>query len=129
MKNEYLCPYCRGNLKIENDIIFAARTKTEQRGIILLSPKLGNYRVRKHPDLDFNEGEQLEIFCPMCHSNLKAININENLAEVLMIDELGDEYQIYFSEVIGEHVTIKIHDSNIESFGEDTEDYMNYFGV
>ena len=129
MKNEYLCPYCRGNLKIENDIIFAARTKSEQRGIILLSPKLGNYRVRKHPDLKFEEGEQLEIFCPMCHSNLKAININENLAEVLMIDELGDEYEIYFSEIVGEHVTFKIHDSNVESFGDDTDNYMNYFGA
>ena len=84
--------------------------------------------MRKHPDLDFNEGDHLEIFCPMCHSNLKAININENLAEVLMIDELGDEYEIYFSEIIGEQVTIKIHESDIESFGDDTDTYMNYFG-
>ena len=45
-----------------------------------------------------------------------------------MIDELGDEYEIYFSEIIGEQVTIKIHESDIESFGDDTDTYMNYFG-
>jgi len=129
MTNEYLCPYCRGNLKIGNDIVFAVRTKNEQRGILLLSPKLGNYRVRKHDSLALKEGERLDTFCPMCHSNLRAINVNTNLAEVLMIDTDGDEYEIYFSEIVGEHVTFKIKDADIESFGDDTESYMNYFGA
>ncbi len=129
MTNEYMCPYCRGQLKIENDIVLAVRTKTEQRGVLLLSPKLGNYRVRKHADLDLNEGEHLEVFCPMCHSNLKAINVNSDLAEVIMKDDNGDEYQIFFSEIVGEHVTFKIHDSDVESYGDDTGNYMNYFGA
>ncbi len=129
MKNEYICPYCRGNLKIDNDIVFAVRTQSEQRGIIMVSPKLGNYRYRKHPDLKLKDGDLLETFCPMCHSNLKAINVNTNLAEVIMVDENGDEYQIYFSEIVGEHVTFKIKDSDMESYGDDTEGYINFFGV
>ena len=127
--SEYLCPYCRGNLKVENDIIFAIRTSKQQRGIILLSPELGNYRHRSHPSVELSDGDLLEVFCPMCHSNLKAINVNTNLAEVIMVDENQDEYQIYFSEIVGEQVTFKIHDTEIESFGEDSQGYMNYFGV
>jgi len=129
MKTEYLCPFCRGNLKIDNDIVFAIRTKAEQRGIIMLSPELGNYQVRKHESLLMNEGDRLETFCPMCHSNLRAINVNTNLAEVIMTDENGDEYEIYFSEIVGEHSTFKIKDSDLESFGDDSDGYVNYFGV
>ncbi len=129
MKNEYICPYCRGNLKVDNDIVFAVRTQNEQRGLIMVSPELGNYRYRKHPDLDIKDGDLLETFCPMCHSNLKAINVNTNLAEVLMVDEDGDEYQIYFSEIVGEHVTFKIKDADMETFGDDSEGYINFFGV
>ncbi len=129
MKNEYLCPYCRGNLKVENNIIFAVRTKNEQRGLLLFSPELGNYRCHKHESLDLKEGERIETFCPMCHSNLKAISVNRNLAEVIMVDANGDEYEIYFSEVVGEHSTFKIKDTDIESFGDDSGDYINYFGA
>jgi len=129
MKNEYLCPYCRGNLKIENDIVFAVRTQAQQRGLLMLSPELGNYRYKKHVDLDLSEGDRLETFCPICHSNLKAINVNKNLAEIIMLDETGNECQIYFSEIVGEHVTFKIQDADMESFGDDTEGYINFFGV
>jgi uncharacterized protein YbaR (Trm112 family) len=129
MDNNYLCPFCRGNLKVKDDIIFAIRTKADQHGLIMLSPKLGNYRVRKHDDLILTEGERLETFCPMCHSNLRAISVNPNLAEVLMVDGNGDEYEIYFSEIVGEHSTFKLKDSEMESFGDDSEGYLNYFGV
>ncbi|MCF7822683.1 MAG: hypothetical protein K9N35_00780 [Candidatus Marinimicrobia bacterium] len=128
MKNDYLCPYCRGNLKVDNNIVIAVRTQNEQRGLLLLSPKLGNYRCHKNDSLTFSDGERLESFCPMCHSNLKAINVNSNLAEVIMVDEQGDEYAIFFSEIVGEHSTYKIKDHDIESFGDDAEDYINYFG-
>lgn len=128
MKNDYLCPYCKGHLKIDNDIIFAVRTKDQERGILLLSPKLGNYRWRKHDSLNLVEGERVETFCPMCHSNLRAINVNRNLAEVIMVDENGAEWEVFFSEIVGEHCTYKIQDSDVESFGDDSDDYINYFG-
>ena len=128
MKNDYICPYCKGQLKVGNDIVFAVRTQDQERGILFLSPELGNYRWKKHESLKLVEGERLETFCPMCHSNLRAINVNRNLAEVIMIDENGEEFEVFFSEIVGEHCTYKIHDSDIESFGDDSDDYMNYFG-
>jgi len=128
MKNDYLCPYCRGYLKVGNNIIFAIRTQAQERGLLLLSPELGNYRISKHSTLKLIDGERVETFCPMCHSNLRAINVNKNLAEVIMVDEEGEQYEIFFSEIVGEHSTYKIHDSDIESYGDDTADYMNYFG-
>ena len=127
--NEIICPYCRGNLRIDNDIVFAVRTHDHQRGLLFVSPTLGNYQYRKHPDLDIKEGDQLETFCPICHSNLKAINVNNNLAEVIMVDKTGKESQVYFSEIVGEQVTFKIDDSHLESYGEDTEGYINFFGM
>ncbi|MBC8376876.1 MAG: hypothetical protein H8E26_12585 [FCB group bacterium] len=129
MNYEYICPYCRGNLKIDGDIVFAVRTQNQQRGLLMVNSELGDYRYRKHPDLDLNEGDRLETFCPICHANLKAINVNTNLAEIIMLDEEGKEYQIYFSKIVGEHVTLKIKDTDMESFGEDSEGYVNFFGV
>lgn len=128
MKNEYICPYCKGHLKVGNNIIFAIRTHNQERGMLLLNPELGNYKWTKHKSLKLNEGERVETFCPMCHSNLRAINVNKNLAEVIMIDEHGEEYEIFFSEIVGEHCTFKIHESDVESFGDDSDDYINYFG-
>ena len=129
MDQEYICPYCRGNLKIDNNIIITVRTQSQQRGILMVNPELGNYRYRKHVDLDLKDGERLEVFCPICHSNLRANNVNTNLAEIIMLDEEGHEFEIYFSEIVGEQVTFKIKETDLESFGEDSEGYINFFGV
>lgn len=129
MKNEYICPYCRGHLKVGGNIIFSVRTSKGGLGLLLLSPELGNYHCTNHQSLELVEGEKLETFCPICHTNLKAISVNQNLAEVIMIDEKGEEFEIYFSEIIGEQCTYKIKESEIESYGADSNDYTNYFGA
>ena len=73
MKNDYLCPYCKGKLNVKRNIVLAVRNEAQQRGLIFLSAKIGNYESITHPSFIVKEGEQLEIFCPMCHANLKAI--------------------------------------------------------
>ncbi len=40
--------------------------------------------------------------------------INKNLARVIMIDDDGKEYDIVFSEIIGQHSTFKIHGEDVE---------------
>lgn len=129
MENSYLCPYCRGHLKVAGHIVFSAKTQTGQRGLLFLSPQLGDYRCINNDSFQFAEGEHLEILCPICHSNLKAMNVNKNLAEVILVDKSNEEFTIYFSEIVGEKCTYKIHDKEVETYGENSAKYMNYFGV
>ena len=129
MDNSYLCPFCRGQLKVADHIVFSAKSETGKRGILFLSPQLGDYHCVNNESFQLVEGEHLEILCPICHSNLTAIDVNRNLAEVIMVDKNNEESTIYFSEIVGEKCTYKIHEKDIESYGENSAQYMNYFGV
>ena len=129
MENSYVCPYCRGHLKVGEHIVFSAKTDKGDRGIIFLSPKLGDYHCVNHSSFSMTKGARLEIICPICHANLTAMNVNRNLAEIIMIDKDNQEYEIFFSEIIGEKCTYKIHDKDMEAFGSNSGEYMNFFGV
>ena len=127
MNNDYLCPVCKGQLKVNNNIIFSAKNISGDGGLIILSPELGNYMIKKHDSFSYKEGEHVDFFCPICHANL-ASKINENLAEILMIDENKNNFEIYFSKIAGEKCTYRISEGGIESFGKDSPHYINFFG-
>lgn len=129
MKNDYICPYCQGKLNIKTNIVLSVRNEAQQRGLIFLSPKIGNYESATHPSFTIKEGEQLEIFCPICHANLKAIEFDKHLAKISMMDESQKVYEIVFSEIVGEHCTYKLVKHSIESYGKDKNQYMNFFGA
>jgi len=129
MKNDFLCPFCKGVLNVKNNIVLAVRTESQKRGLVFISPKLGNYETTTHPTFHMKEGEHLDILCPMCHANLQAIAIDKNLARILMMDEAQKVYEIVFSEIAGEHCTYKLVDHMIESYGEDQNQYVNHFGA
>ena len=130
MKNHYLCPKCRAELKIKDYIIFSAETEKGIKGIILLSPELGNYTIIHDDKFKYEEGEHIDFYCPVCRSNLAIPEVNKDLAEVIMIDEKNVEYKIVFSEIAGKKCTMKIKDQNIiEAFGEDADEYQNFWGA
>ncbi|MDZ7797112.1 MAG: hypothetical protein U5N56_08735 [Candidatus Marinimicrobia bacterium] len=83
MKYDYVCPFCRGHLKVKNSVIFSARKENGDRGLLLLSPEPGDYSVRKHRTFPLKDGERTDMYCPICHSNLMAQNYNENLARII----------------------------------------------
>ena len=126
--NEFLCPYCRGYLKANTKIILTARRENGDRGLILFSPKLGEYDIKKHKTLPLREGEHIDILCPLCHANLTDQTISKRLARIIMIDEKGEESQVYFSEIVGMKCTYKIQGGKIEAFGEDADHFRNYWG-
>lgn len=129
MKNDYLCPKCKSYLKANNKIIFSAKKQNGKLGLILLSSELGDYNVITHSSYKLEKGEKLEILCPLCHKILSAPDINKNLAMVLMVDEGGNEFEIYFSEIVGEKCTYKIKGGKLkEVYGHDSEKYTNFFG-
>ncbi|MEA2077141.1 MAG: hypothetical protein U9O95_03895 [Candidatus Marinimicrobia bacterium] len=126
MKSDYVCPFCRGHLKVKNSVIFSARKPNGERGILLLSPEIGNYSVRKHRTFNLCDGDKTDLYCPICHANLMAQNYNNNLARIISIDEYGDENIILISEIVGERCTYIIHGKQVDKFGEDS---TNYFGA
>jgi len=127
MKTKFQCPHCLAHLRVRENLIFRVRTSTFQRGMLLLNPELGNYSYISAPDLKFDKGDKLEFFCPICCEDLSVKSINPNLINIRMND--GEkEYDVYFSSVVGEHLTFKIHQHDIvERFGEDYSAYVNYF--
>jgi hypothetical protein len=128
--NDFLCPYCRGHLMPHTKVILAARKQSGTRGIILFNPQLGEYDIMVHHTFRIDEGEHIDMLCPLCHANLTDQTISKNLARIKMIDTSGKEYDIYFSEIAGEKCTYKISvDKKVEKFGVDSPDYQNYWGA
>jgi len=128
MKNDFVCPKCNGHLLVGDNIILAASTKKDMRHwLILLNPELGNYTSVFHPDFQFEKGEKINFFCPLCHSDLASSDINEDLVKIIMIDENSEKHEIIFSGIAGEHCTFKISAKEYKEYGDSSEKYLAYF--
>lgn len=125
--NDFLCPKCQGHLRVGEHIIFKVKNTKKQTGILLLSPLIGNYSSVKHPEFVFAAGEQLDFYCPLCNVSLKS-DIHENLDRVMMKDEHGDLYEVYFSKIAGEHTTYATTGDKLHIEGEHAGKYT-YFKV
>jgi uncharacterized protein YbaR (Trm112 family) len=126
---DYYCPVCKGQLRVDNNLVFTAKSKTSNRkGLIFLSPELGNYTTSKHPEFEVLKGEEFVLYCPICHTTLNREE-NNNLVKVFMKDENGKEYEIFFSGIAGEKCTYKMRDKQVEGMGPDAELYNKYFDV
>lgn len=124
MKTNYLCPKCKGFLNVGEYVIFSTRNKNHDVGLILLHQELGNYKVVKHPDYKYEEGECLEFFCPICHKSLSTGD-KEKLVKILMVDE-NKTFNVLFSQIAGEKSTYKIIGDNVEAFGKHKSKYYNF---
>jgi hypothetical protein len=125
MENHYLCPHCRGHLKVGEYIVFKIRNTLREKGLLLLHPELGNYTSIKHPEFHFNEGERVDFFCPMCMHHLDAA-LDENLVQVIMIDEKGLEHDLFFSRVAGEKSTYQVSKLGVRTTGEHSYRYTKF---
>jgi len=124
MEINYLCPKCRSFLNIGTKVVLSVHVKESQKGLLLFEKKLGDYDVKKHDLIQYEKGQIVGFYCPICHENLAA-DLNSNLAKVIMIDEDNNEYDILFSKVAGEQATYKIKSGNIEAFGADKNKYLD----
>jgi hypothetical protein len=129
MATEYLCKVCRGHLKVKTSIVLAAsKTNGSERGLIFLNPEIGNYTTTTHATFQIKEGEEYIYTCPICHSQLNSAKYN-HLVRIIMIDDDGKEYNIYFSGIAGQKCTYKIRGTKLEKLGPDTKLYDKYFEV
>ncbi len=125
MDNHYMCPHCRGQLKVGEYIIFRIRNARREKGLLLLHPEIGNYSSIKHPHFEFREGERIDFYCPICFQSLDA-TIDENLVQVLMIDSDQKEHKVYFSRIAGEQSTYQVSDDGIKATGEHSYRYTHF---
>lgn len=123
--NNFLCPKCLAQIRVGEYLILKARNNRKKSGLILLHPQIGNYSSQKHPDFEIQEGEALEFFCPVCSSPLQS-DIHRNLAHVILHEENGQDHDVYFSQVSGEHSTFETSGEAVRIEGEDAGKYT-YF--
>jgi len=125
--NDFLCPKCKGHLRVGDHIIFKVKNDQNKHALLLLSPHIGNYSSIKHPSFEIKKGEYLEFFCPLCNASLKS-DIHKNLALVLMKDDEEKSFAVYFSQVAGEHSTYETDGDSVHAEGEDAGRYT-YFKI
>lgn len=129
MATEYLCKACKGVLNVKTSIVLSAtKVNSVKKGLIFLNPELGNYTVTTHPTFVIDEGEEYIINCPICHAHLNSLKY-DHLVRILMVDEKGKQFDVYFSDIIGEKCTYKISGTSVEKIGPDSVKYDKYFDV
>ncbi len=126
MPNKYLCPKCRSHLKVEGRIIISAKAKDGSEGLISLSPEIGNYTVNFPSTINHKSGDLLNLFCPVCHQNL-ASSKHINLAMLIATDEKRQEFEVFFSQIVGEQSTITMIGDFADLFGDDVYKYQDLF--
>jgi hypothetical protein len=125
--NDFVCPRCSGHLLVGGYIIFTVKTTKGKRGLILLSPDLGDYSRALNPGFNIEKGEGVEYLCPICHSNLAAYDIDKGLVRLIMIDDSKEKHEIFFSSIDGEFCTYKVSERKYEAYGSNSEKYDSYF--
>ena len=123
MKNDYLCPHCKALLNIYTHIVLSFKKKNRESGVVFFHSDLGNYETIFHDDLEFDDNERVEFYCPVCNADL-GHGHHENLAKIIMRDTEG-EHNIVFSKVYGEKCTYKISEE-ITAYGEDSGKYVDF---
>jgi len=125
--NDFLCPKCGEHIRVGDQIIFKVKNCRKQTALLLLNPQIGNYSSVKHPSFEIKTGEYLEFFCPLCNASLMS-DIHQNLARVQLKDDQGKKYDIYFSQIAGEHSTYETDGESVHTAGEDAGKYT-YFKI
>lgn len=131
MAVEYKCKVCKGHLNVKTSIILAATNLSDrnERGLVYLNPELGNYTHTTHPSFILKEGVEYIYTCPICGAQLNSMKYL-HMVRILMIDEEGKEFNIYFSGIGGEECTYKIRGNKVEEkAGPDVKAYDKYFEV
>lgn len=123
--NDFLCPVCRGHIRVGEHLIFKVKNHNKQSGIILLHPQIGNYTSVRHPSFEIRKGDPLEFYCPICNASLES-DIHKNLAHVILHEENGNDHDVYFSQISGEHSTFETSGESVRAAGEDAGKYT-YF--
>ena len=121
---KYTCPYCFVQLNIDGQIVLVAEFSHHQRGLILLSDKLGDYSIKLSPDIYMEMGDKADFYCPSCHKSLEYAK-NKDFVRLVKTNKKGKEFSVVFSAIFGEHCTYKVSEERTLTYGESALKYQN----
>lgn len=125
--NDYVCPKCKGHLNVGGFLVFATKTQRKHKGLIMMSPIVGEYKYLHHEKFQLGQGEMVDFECPICQVDLTSPK-NKDHAMIYMIgDEDHSEYELYFSKIAGKQSTYVVAHDNIETFGDDALNFEELF--
>jgi len=124
-----MCPHCLGQLVLDNSLVLSVAIDESRKGLLFLHPEVGNYSLIKHPRFPLEDGMELEVFCPICHANLRESSVHSNLIKLILVDKDGHESDLFFSGIMGEHSTYKVKDKKVEKYGGDSDNYIDFFNL
>ncbi len=127
-ENDYLCPSCKGHLNTGGNVVFSTKNSRNSKGLILLSPKAGEYTYSHHSAYNLKKDEIIDFHCPICSTNLTSPK-NESYVSINMVDHNNEEYEVLFSRKVGDKSTYVVagQDQGIEEFGEDALNFDDVF--
>jgi hypothetical protein len=129
MGRSYFCPHCRRMLNPGTKVIFLVENG-DDRELMLLSAKLGEYSVVHSRSMTFEEGKIYTFRCPICRSDLTS-SLDENLVDILTQTDEDTLVRVSFSRVFGEQATFLRSPDGVDRYGEHASRYegLNFFGV
>lgn len=129
MSRAYLCPQCNGLLNPGTKVIFVIEHGSD-RGMVLLSPKLGDYALVLGGAFPLTPGTAYRFRCPICHADLTS-PLDRNLVEIFLRAADGTPSRVDFSRIAGEHATFVRGPGGVQRFGEHAGRYedVNFFGA
>ncbi len=131
MKKSFTCPHCQGVLNPNVKILLVAAGK-KHRGLILLSPQPGNYRILHDASLakTFAVGAKIALSCPLCSEDL-TVKGKPDFAELLIQMPGHAPRRVEFSRVFGTHATFIVDAAEVHAYGENADDFdsPNFFGA
>jgi len=128
MAKDYLCPICKGQLRVVNSIVISVKINNNRKGLVFLNAEIGNYEKITHPTFKIVEGDELTVFCPICQTTLNREE-NPHLVKLVTIDETGEEFDVFFSGIVGEKCTYVLKNKVVQEAGPDAKLYEKYFDI
>jgi transcription elongation factor Elf1 len=128
MTNSFLCPHCRSYLNVADHVVFSVESEEGEKGVLLLHHEIGNYATKTNPNFKIEKGKKYEFYCPVCNKEL-ATELNKNLSRLIMLDAENNEYEVLFSKIAGEKSTYTIIGENVNMFGEDYGNYVDFVNL
>ena len=125
--NDYICPQCKGHLNVGGYLVFATQTQRKHKGLIMMSPVVGEYKYLHHDKFQLGKGEMVDFECPICQTDLTSEKSKDHAMIYMVGDEDHMEYELYFSKKAGKQSTYVVAQDNIEAFGDDAIDFEELY--
>lgn len=128
MNNKFYCPKCKSQISFDDNVVFSIRNNKGEKSLLVLSGELGDFSVKNKPEFLLNLEDMLEFYCPVCHESVSSRKSKE-MASIIMKDLEDIECEVFFAKTLGKHSTYVIYDDRVDTYGENIEEFMNYFGL